>query len=874
MQQEHRITYKAGITRTPSDFLCADGELAECINLATDNEELKPVVQPVQQIALGGITEKIRFIHKYNGEKRYITIPNNSTLKWYKVVNGTLTYQESFTISVNLETVNITSIGKTLIVTSGPQSDGMVFFLWKVGGYEKQEGLPEPEFDFYFQLYDTTQQSPTILSVSNSGKCEDMIRVDDQRLRTVENGQQENFNDLVVGMYSKNKRQVAQKKGFCEPFFLRYALELYDGSYTNISNPILMMPFYDKNSATYDLDWNFEMQTWYAKLYYKQSESLELWKDIVKDIVIFVSEPVSLYDLVKDQKIVNGNVTAHGIGHTSDTNYSKITSHQWVYVPNIFSIVPWYDSLVQKTTDELRKDIEGVSVFHKLCGVGLSAVNTATDLGTRFQEHDLENISTKEWLETDDYYSRCKLYPQFSYAYNSRLNIANVSRGFFDGFGFFIPWDNDNGDTRTSDIYVNIKTDNGTVTVKHTVTNSPQRMGVYFYYPDSRATHVVIVQNGSAILTAKLKEHTGLNGAYYFAGIPGSLADDPQDSGSSTDVSTNPVEQLPNYIITSEVNNPWIFNAAGYNKVSTGKIIGMSTLTMALSQDNFGKLDLLVFSETGIFGLTVGKDGYFDSVPPPISRHVCINPKNIFQTDYAVFFVAKQGLMMIGPDGMVRCVSEQMNGKTFNTSEITGLAASTDWATMVTACQNSRSFLDYIRDPDTFLAYDYTEGRIYIICPDTGIGFAYLYNMKDGTISKTILPATMTGAVNDYPDYLLQGDALYSFYDKPREEEVSARQLGFLLTRPMKLAGPVSQSSLRQLKNVGTWAKGTTNIPLSCVKTEVFLSDDMVNWYADISRFGAAARYYRLALYTKLLSTERLSGTILTDQDRRSNNIR
>ena len=32
MEQEHRISYKAGITRTPSDFLCSDGELAECIN--------------------------------------------------------------------------------------------------------------------------------------------------------------------------------------------------------------------------------------------------------------------------------------------------------------------------------------------------------------------------------------------------------------------------------------------------------------------------------------------------------------------------------------------------------------------------------------------------------------------------------------------------------------------------------------------------------------------------------------------------------------------------------------------------------------------------------------------------------------------------
>ena len=38
-KQERRISYKAGITRTPSDFLCQDGELAECINLTTDTED-------------------------------------------------------------------------------------------------------------------------------------------------------------------------------------------------------------------------------------------------------------------------------------------------------------------------------------------------------------------------------------------------------------------------------------------------------------------------------------------------------------------------------------------------------------------------------------------------------------------------------------------------------------------------------------------------------------------------------------------------------------------------------------------------------------------------------------------------------------------
>jgi hypothetical protein len=171
--------------------------------------------------------------------------------------------------------------------------------------------------------------------------------------------------------------------------------------------------------------------------------------------------------------------------------------------------------------------------------------------------------------------------------------------------------------------------------------------------------------------------------------------------------------------------------------------------------------------------------------------------------------------------------------------------------------------------------------------------FAFVYNIQDGTISKTVLPATIKNAVNNYPDYFLQGDTteiiqeegeepqtvtvrkVFSLYEKLREDEVGNRQLAFVLTRPLKLAGPVSQASLRELMNVGMWQEKDNNgNNLSCVKTQVYVSSDLRKWYRDESRFGAAARYYRLALYIKMLPTERLSGTIITSQERRGDNMR
>ena len=44
--ERKNIAYTKGITRSPSDMLCSDGELAECVNLEVRNEELVPMEIP------------------------------------------------------------------------------------------------------------------------------------------------------------------------------------------------------------------------------------------------------------------------------------------------------------------------------------------------------------------------------------------------------------------------------------------------------------------------------------------------------------------------------------------------------------------------------------------------------------------------------------------------------------------------------------------------------------------------------------------------------------------------------------------------------------------------------------------------------------
>lgn len=912
MEQEHRITYKAGITRTPSDFLCADGELAECINLATDNEELKPMVQPAEVVS--GVVGRILYVHKFNNIDRYIHLveaqeqSGQSIITVYDLkvstdgVNVSWLTNIASTSRFYTPNITVTSIGKTLVVNE--KSKPLTYYLWndENGGaaYVNLGKLPEPQFDFWLvngieaeRQADRMGRSTGAWQVFNTGKADGIIKHNGVS-NVFQVKDKENYNNLVIGLYAKNKKSIKAGKHFCCPFFIRTALELYDGSYTHISQPILMLPSETENTYSLCQYWSvddscdFTVYTTYSELHFKQTKSLTLWNDVIKNVVVFMSDDIDIYNTLKDQPYEG--LTTHGYTITVDglfrkSNSSSISEYVTVGWSQYFTDGSYIEksvmALAKKEQSSILNDIKSASLYYKVCDIGLEPINTDTNIGKYIDERTLTNLVTQEMLSEDDYFSRSTLCPGYVYSYNSRLNLANVLRSVFEGYGFFMPFDN--ASPSTYDFYVEINTGTETVWVHHQETTS-QKQGIYFYYPDARADKVVIKKNGTTILNEALTEHPRINGAYFLKGLPGVTEDEPTSAiDIPISVNNDYLEALPNYIIQSDVNNPWVFKAQGYFKVGTGKIIGMSTITQALSQGQFGQYPLLVFSESGIWALSVANTGYYSAIYP-MSRDVCINPSSIIQTDGAVFFVSKKGLMVVAGNE-VACVSERMNGVTFNTSTLTPLATDTEWSGIVTACQTNRSFLDYIRDEDCFMAYDYIDSRILIINPD--FGFAFAYNISDGTISKTILPAAMTNAVNNYPDYLLQGTVtqvvegqtvtvskLYSFYEKPREEEVSARSLALLLTRPMKLAGPVSQASLRQLMNVGTWNMGTAQNPLSCVKTEIYLSDNMQDWYYDKSRHGAAARYYRLALFVKMIPTERLSGTILTSQERRSDHMR
>ena len=141
-------------------------------------------------------------------------------------------------------------------------------------------------------------------------------------------------------------RSVAQEtvnKGrFCFPFFVRYALRLYDGSLVYHSAPILMNP---STKAAPIVWWNrakgknsyteavCDIMLMAASLDYKvvrndDSYDLNDWSDIIKSIDVFISKPIYTYD--QEGKISSmsdvDNYNTKFIGRLYADNKDTVTS--------------------------------------------------------------------------------------------------------------------------------------------------------------------------------------------------------------------------------------------------------------------------------------------------------------------------------------------------------------------------------------------------------------------------------------------------------------------------------------------------------------------------------------------------------------------
>lgn len=691
------------------------------------------------------------------------------------------------------------------------------------------------------------------------------------------------FQETIQGHVAQAINWVKSKNMFAFPFFLRCAFRMFDGSYCRITTPIVCYPTVNKNcmfsGATFDSTYNTYMDLHqmgtgdifyfieYRELLFRFESISSDWSDIIKEIVVFASDQVVPFYIDKGWHFESPNGLHKKYAYA---NFGYKTYDEKLLNYDIDGFTGTYTSYTRAVHDELlpkyKSDDQIISelltktVFYKLFTVPINAGymggynfhHTVTGQGGEppfISEGTLENLQEQEQLKVDDYYGWASLSAESIYNYNGRLNLIGATRTPFAGFAKFVGKDRSKDDTFL--MLTHIVSDKCDTWVVRSVTADYDFLQGWLFYPDPNATEVIF-HSGGKYIRISLKTHPRLNGAYTFPVLPPykqqEFAEISESELLKIVTSVNDKEDLNSQIFTSVVNNPFVFETSGDNTVGTGKILGIIANTEAVSQGQFGQYPLMVFTNEGIYGLSVNSEGLY-SRSYPISREVCNEDSPLVPTDRLVFFASKKGLMAAS-GGSVACMSEQMRGR-----------VPRNFATF-----GEGKFLDFLKG--CLIAYDYRDSILRIF--SKGKSYQYIYNMVDKTFSMVNSGIEAQAVVNDYPDNLIQDTKgnVYSLTAKPDINEDTGSYSGSFTTRPLKLGGSMTLKSLRTVKHLFDSDEGTIGL-------EIYGSNDCKHWCKLPSVGGKPWKYFTFK-YTlqNFKAADTFAGSIVEVQSRREDKMR
>lgn len=471
----------SGFSAIPSDYESADGELALSLNLLNESGGgLSSIEQPYVEMTLPDEERNCRivFIHETTAFAHYILLDERSgKLAWKNKGSGLSTdlgYFHDF--------LHCNAVGNTLIVFSDSE---MRYFLWEDTKYtDLGNQLPKIYVSFglvgHPRLYSQSYSKFTV-SFAESMSVEEAYG-------TLSDANQTRVTEQVMAKVNKFiKEQTTDKGRFCFPFFVRYALRLYDDSLVCHSSPILMNPqtrpaplvTWDNLKGKKDKlseAQNCDIMLVASSLDYQVSHEgdyydLAKWKDLIKSIDVFISKPIYTYDQegkissfrdtdnfetkfigklyhqkyhrggsadfptsVSEDNILGPIDTVNGttdfLNHYMEWEYSRIYemyfSPERTY-PSVTLNLPEF------TDGKISESIQNCSTFYKLHSITLSDAAATARTEIPIEDDYLQSLVAREVM-TDDYLTNDRLLASTSQAYNSRLNLSGVKRKLFSGF--------------------------------------------------------------------------------------------------------------------------------------------------------------------------------------------------------------------------------------------------------------------------------------------------------------------------------------------------------------------------------------------------------------------------------------------------------
>lgn len=905
----------AGLTNSPSDYDCQDGELATCLNLIYEDGALRPIHQPVvaePNITLPNDSCSIRYVHNVthankNHSHYIVNCTNSSPYSWYWTEKGGDSTPHELNLG-NFKVNSVTAIGNIICFVG---DKNILYAFWNKDSYNI---FNKNAFNYTFSVTNTS--GVEVDAIAQLG--------DDFQgcFWTSSFGSQDYDNLIFEGTKPNGTKTIWNaidsmiNKAMSENgnTYFKYlvfgvvALRLYDGTYSNISNLFVLCPKESLNNSFY---YNADKETIKNTEYYKFVRAsgyihrhrinvqLDLTgiEDFVQGVDVFLTKGTDFLYLDK------------GYDATSTETVNNLKKRKGTIT---------FERLKKSS---LYREFDNLTFYH-------SVYITKEYLG---KDIDLLNVQgTEESLSLADM-GRTSIGGSCAIAYNNRLHLANIQNYINDIFSPNPIYKFELNSSGTSfpvekintilGNYMDVPlTDEGWYDLEKQSSDTAEVIAIidnkYYYkatvqYPlnpifvvpfqDAKSVKLYIKHKGKLMdeigfrnINLHQSETFGMsyyifnaeNGIFSFmqkyelSNNGGVLTRRQGDTFTSTssnfydeasqkcDSDGAKIEQLASLIKVSEAENPLVFPAKNSVQVGSSVISALAANTRPISEGQFGEAPLYAFTDEGVWVLMLGEEGTYVA-RQPANREICSNPNGILQIDDAVLYPNNRGIMMQQGRNSI-CITDQLDGCPFNFMDM-------KYANQIIATNETESeeisyirFRDYLKSAD--MIYDYYDNRIIVFNPNQA--YAYVYSLKSkmwGTMKNVF-----NKRVNIYPESYAtnkEGKILNVYVEEPFSSTPY-----FLCSRPLTISDKEVYKTIFTCIARGYFRK---EINGKCAMV-LYGSNNLFDWYlikTSINEYlrgmaGSPYKYFRVALIGNLAKNESISGLSAEFQERLQNKLR
>ena len=855
-----------GLTHSPSDYDCQDGELATCLNIINEDGALHPIQQPIIVESSKNIT-----IHKYSSIELLHKVTHNHAIHSHYIIRssdpqdrerwGWIEHDSvddtptEFLLGDDFHVNSVCAIGNVLCFVGVKTTK---YAIWKNGSYLV---FGKDDLHFGVEIANTYHQDLT-LKVEAGDDFYKYFIVEDGNLKLYFNtsaiGTRKMFTDLDA--IANKKLAELGTEYLKRNVFGVAALRLYDGTYINVSNPFVL-PSAESNFISRKINVYKNPVTPTAPngktitsgvginkytIEIREIGNLQQYDDIVQGVDVFLTNGESFYQIDK----------SYPLASQDDIEWLFLDDMGARDVHDTIGNMPFYHS-----------------IFIPLSEFGYPQV-------VKRPTQTEENISLADL-------NRISFGGTTAITYNNRLHIAGIRKNI-DSSLVRQPYGYKNEEYLTA-IY-EIPTNNGTYYLNGYIGNWQDIIAV----PISDVKEIVVYEKRTSGYRKKrftLYSPSNFGLSFFVKTLTGGIDDimggdwhDITESdwnaikqkADSFAVSNSDDSYQPSLIRVSEADNPLVFPAKNSVQVGSSIVSAMAANTRPISEGQFGDAPLYAFTDEGVWVLMLGEEGTYIA-RQPANRDICSNPNGILQIDDAVLFPTERGIMMQrGRES--ECITDVLDGFPFDFTLIYSHSKENLYYPIsILELQDFEDgevayvrFRKYMKNAN--MIYDYYDSRIIVFNPR--YSYAYVYSMKSNLWGTMV--NVFAKRVNSYPESYAINNAgkIVNVY----VEEPSDNIPFFFCTRPLTLGHGDSHKTMFTCLIRGYW---------TCDASEsngqiLFGSNDMKHWFYIGSStdnnlrnlVGSPYRYFRVAVIGKMNADESISSISTAFQPRWQNKLR